>query len=489
MIQKSLVKIGFVPSYRDFGARVLPDWCVKMRQDALTVLNRVEGMILTTPTASPQDPVQVDPVHGFTPYGAVCNLDQAEAVADYFAKEKVDALIIGALDFGDERSSGKIAERLGVPVLLYATREPPAPEHPSMARVSDSYCGTLSIAAALYRRKIKYHFAGILFAEEEAFQTQINQFVKAVMVVKALKGARIGQVGVRPATFETVGYDEIALIKKFGQNVIHAEFSELVAQAKKLGDGDERVKALVNEIRDEVAVVSISEPWLVKAAKLELILGSFFTRNHLSAMAIQCWPAIQNLWNFSTCALFGRLTGQGMLTACETDIIGSLSMLTSYASNGYADVPHFIDWTIQHRENENRFLAWHCGNAPVCLAANPAKTALRSRGDMQGALNANPDDPQAGLYQFQLKPGPVTICRLAEYDDAWKLLITSGTIQPSDEELAGTWAWVELNDHQKLYRTLVEEGFIHHASMLHGDQREVLQLACKFLDIRPVIVD
>ena len=45
-------------------------------------------------------------------------------------------------------------------------------------------------------------------------------------VVKGLRGARIGQVGVRPATFETVGYDEVAMIQKFGQNVIFTELSD-----------------------------------------------------------------------------------------------------------------------------------------------------------------------------------------------------------------------------------------------------------------------
>jgi L-fucose isomerase-like protein len=83
----------------------------------------------------------------------------------------------------------------------------------------------------------------------------------------------------------------------------------------------------------------------------------------------------------------------------------------------------------------------------------------------------------------------VTFCRLAEYDNQWKMLITTGEIVPTDETLAGTWAWVRVKDHARLYRTLVEEGFIHHASMIHGDQSAVLVLACTFLGIRPVIVE
>ena len=108
---------------------------------------------------------------------------------------------------------------------------------------------------------------------------------------------------------------------------------------------------------------------------------------------------------------------------------------------------------------------------------------------MKGELPVQEGDAQAGLYQFQLRPGRVTFCRLAEYDDEWKMLIATGEIEPSAETLAGTWSWVRVQDHARLYRTLVEEGFIHHASMIHGDQTQALQLACKFLGIRPVLVD
>jgi L-fucose isomerase-like protein len=152
-------------------------------------------------------------------------------------------------------------------------------------------------------------------------------------------------------------------------------------------------------------------------------------------------------------------------------------------------LPHFVDWTIQHRENPNWLLSWHCGNAPTSLARDPQEVALRSRRDMLGSEPVDKGDAMAGLYQFQIKPGAVTFCRLAEYDNEWKMLIATGRIVPSDETLAGTWSWVEVSDHARLYRTLVEEGFIHHASMIHGDQTDALVQACKFLDITPVVVN
>jgi len=69
------------------------------------------------------------------------------------------------------------------------------------------------------------------------------------------------------------------------------------------------------------------------------------------------------------------------------------------------------------------------------------------------------------------------------------MLITEGKIIKSDDNLHGTWAWVEVKNHNHLYRTLIEKGFIHHASLIHNNQKKALIIACKFLKIEPVIVE
>lgn len=477
------VRLGFVPSLR-FG---YTEWAKKMRDESITTIASIPGVELLVPQPSPGES-GVDPEHGLTPYGMVKNLDEGVAIAEYFLRQKVDGLVICPVDFGDERSASKIAEVLNVPVLLYATKEPPARDDATLGRVSDSYCGNLSVASGLYRRKIPFHYAGLFFPDEPPLRSEIEKFVQAVAVVKKMKGARIGQIGVRPATFETVGYDEIAMIKKFRQNVIMRDLSEIVLRAQKIEEQDPRIQNIIAEIRQQVPILTVAEDYLLKEARMEIALTQFWEEAQLSAMAMSCWPAIQTLYSFSTCGLFGRLTEKGMLTACETDVLGALSMLVNYSATLGETPPHFVDWTIQHRQNQNWLLAWHCGNAPISLAHDPKEVALRSRHDMKGIMPILPGDSQAGLLQFQLKPGKVTFCRLAEYDGQWKMLITSGEIIPTQEKLAGTWSWVEVEDHEKLYRTLVEEGFIHHASMIHGDQKEALKLACKFLEVTPIVV-
>jgi L-fucose isomerase-like protein len=473
MQSTSSVRIAFLPTFRFHYS----DWCGRMHRENRAALAATPGVeVIDVPAGDGP---------GTVPNGAVHTLDEAEVAAKWFCDQRIDGIVICPLDFGDERSVASVAATCDVPVLLYATDEPPAQTDASLSRVSDSYCGTLSIATALHRRKVTFHFAGIHMPYAPELAAAFAEFASAVAVVSGMRGARLGQVGVRPASFETVAYDERALVTKFGQNVICRNIDDIVAMARDIASDDKDLRERMNAMRGEVSASSAPESYYEPAARIELALARFWKQERLSAMTMQCWPTMGRAMGIEMCASFGRLTGQGMLTACETDMLGALSMLMQHRACRGDTIPHFIDWTIRHREDKNTFLAWHCGNAPVRLARDPSKTALRTRANMTGN---GPTEGRGGLFQFELKPGKVTLCRLAEYDGAFKLLITHGEIMPTGETLAGTWAWVKVADHDLLYRTLVEQGFIHHASMAHGDQSAALLMACRFLGIQTVVV-
>jgi L-fucose isomerase-like protein len=479
------VRIGFIGLYR-VG---VTNWCKRALKQSLQNLSKVRGLELVLPQAGPGDEPGGN-ANCCAEHGMVGNLDEAEAAADYLSAQKVDGLILCPLDFGDERAASKVAELLRVPVMLYATKEPPADDLPPLARKSDSYCGNLTIAAGLHHRGISFHFAGLFHPAESGLKNAAREFVRAVAAVKAVKGARVAQIGLRPEGFEAVSYSEVALASKFGINVIPANLGEITSRAHEYPDDSPKVLAVTEEIRGQYSTITISDTSLLTTAKLELALIAFWNRHGLSAQAMQCWgPAVRRSLGITPCVAFGRMTQNHRPCACEADILGALSMLLTHRAALGRSVPHLIDWTIQHREDPNKLLAWHCGNAPPCLARPGQTLALRSRRDMKGELPIDDHDIFAGLGQFQLKPGPVTLCKLENYGDEWKMLITKGEAKSSDEVLSGTWSWVEVPDHQRLYRTLVEEGFIHHASLIHDDQTQALLLACKFLDIRPVVVD
>lgn len=458
-------RIGVVPTYRNRYT----DWCRGLQADCLAALRAVDGVELVEVPRTEEGTQGDRP--GATPYGCVNTMDQAETAAEHLRREGVDGIVILPLDFGDERAAAKVAERLAVPVLLFATKEPPLA--PDGARVSDSYCGTLTISVALHRRTIPFRFGGVVFPGEDTFRSEVATFARAAAVVSGLRHARLGQVGLRPTTFESVCFDEAQLISKFGQHVITCDLGDILTDMEELADDDPTVDAVARDIGATTATRPGPDQ-LRRLAEAEVVLTRFWQKHKLSAMAARCWPTFQRLMGCGCCALYGRLTNQGMLTACESDIVGADSMLVSYRAALCRTIPHFVDWTIQHRTRDNCFLAWHCGNAPPCLARDKGGVGLTA----------------AGVFEFEVEPGAVTLCRLAEYGGQWKLLITSGEIVPAsdDEREAGTFSWVEVPDHARLYRTLIEEGFIHHASMAHGDQVRVLEEACRFLDIHPVVV-
>jgi len=464
-------RIGFVPAHR---VPFSEDWAVDMRRRVLKALE---------PIGKDLDIEVVVPDKALTENGLVRDDGDAEKVIKLFKDKEVAGIIIGTMTFGDEISAIAVAERMSeMPVLLFGTKEGAFTEDGN--RRSDSFCGTLSISSGLYRRRIPFSFMGICFPEEEVFSKDIRDFIRTCVAVKGFIGARIGLVGPRPERFETCAINEFPMIEQFGQRVVPISLVDIFNRADGIKD-EKGVTRIIDEIKESANCKLVKEETLRKAARLEIALKEFAQEKDLSAMGVQCWTAMQEIYGISACLTLGRLTEQGIMTACEVDIHGALTMLVQYLASLKTTIPHFIDWTIQHQREKDVFLAWHCGNAPLGLKASTSEIYLKSHsilGEMLG--------PQIceGTAEFQLKEGKVTLSRIVEYDGEFKMLITKGEIIPSKDKLRGSWSWVKVSDLANLYRTLVEEGFTHHASMIHGDISDSLVEFCRFTGMEAVIV-
>lgn len=463
------VKLGFVPAHR---VPFDEDWARNMRRRCLEVMARVPDVEFVTPSEE------------LTQGGLVRDDADADRVIELFRRERVQGIVIGAMTFGDEVSAVAVAQYLpGLPVLLFGTKE--GEFLPDGGRRSDSFCGTLSISSGLYRRRIPFAFAGIVFPEEERFTAELNRFAATCNTVSHFLGARVGLVGPRPERFETCACDEVAMIQSFGQRLVPVALPAIFNAARALPDDDPGVQAVISDIRERAATTEVSDTTLLRLAKLERALLSFAAEKGLSAMGLQCWDVIQADYGVTPCLAMGRLTEQGIMTACEVDIYGALTMLAQYEATRRATVPHFIDWTIQHQEKENVFFAWHCGNAPQCLSAPGCRVNVRQHSILGGQFEGSAGE---GTGEFQLREGTVTLSRLVEYDNQFKMLITKGEVIPDDRDLRGSWSWVQVEDLDRLYRILVSEGFIHHASMIHGDVTAELAQFGQFVGIDVVVV-
>jgi len=463
------IRVGFVPAHREPFDE---EWAIQMRKRCLEAFSEVNELEVVVPKEK------------LTKNGLVRNDAEAEKTIQLFTEEKINGLIIGTMTFGDEVSALSVASAFSrLPIMLFGTKE--GPFKSDGGRNSDSFCGTLSVSSGLYRRKIPFVFAGIVFPEEKGFLNNVRNFIRVCSVVKGFIGAQVGLVGPRPERFETCIFSEDAMIKQFKQRVVPISLVDILKRIHRLGHEDQAVKEIIQEMSRQVDLSSLEDEIVSKIAKLECVLKNFAEEKSLLGMGVQCWTAIQEVYGVSPCYVMGRLTEQGIMTSCEVDIYGALTMLIQYLASLKTTAPHFIDWTIQHQEEENVFLAWHCGNAPTSLCCEGCEIAIRSHSILGETLGL---ERSVGTAEFQLKPGVVTLCRLVEYNGKFKMLITKGNILKTDQRLRGAWSWVHVPNLNSLYRTLVEEGFIHHASLIHGDYTQVIMDACRFLGIETVIM-
>jgi len=458
-----MVRIGFVPSHRSPFNK---EWAISMRD---RVIKSIEGNI--------EEIELIYPDKKLTDGGLVTFKEDADKVIKLFKEKDIQGLLIGMMTFGEEIPNLLIAEAFdSLPIQVFGTKEGPFTEDGN--RKSDSFCGTISTASGLVRRNIKFDFSGIYFPEEEEFISDIKRFSKAVIARAGFTGMKIGALGPRPAPFETCAINELDLIEKFRIKVVPFTLLKLKADIENTKEED--IKEIENEIKKSYDYKLADDRIISKIARLEYVLKKYAGEENLSGFAIQCWTAMQEEIGVSPCLSMGRLTDSGIMCACEVDIHGAITMVIQHLLTLMKDVPHFIDWTIQNQENENTFLAWHCGNAPISLKCKSCRPQINTHSVLGWQIGY---DKCYGTAEFQLKEGPVTINRLVETGGKFKMLSTIGEAVPDNRTLRGSWKWIEVKDLKKLYRTIIEEGFVHHASMIFGDIRREMNTFCKFTGI------
>jgi len=458
------IKLGFMPMSRNVFSR---DWAIDMKKRTLKVLSDTNNIQVISPT------------NEITKDGLIENESDALKTINLFSESKIDALLIGTMNFGEELAAMTIIEAFkDKPMSLFGTKEGPVAENGK--RNSDSFCGTLSISSALHRRNIDFNFLGIVFPEEEKFIKQIDILNRSVFAIKNFKYSRIGLIGPRPYPFETCTINEANLVNKFGIRVNPISLISISKKIERIKDNDDEVRNTLNEILLKADCSQIKNSNLIRLIKLEKVIKNIIKENDLSAIAFSCWPDFPEIFGVSPCLALSRLTESGTPASCEADVYGTITMLIQYLVSLKKNVPHFIDWTIQNQEEENKFLSWHCGNAPMCLAGSGEK--VRIRNNLYGA------DTKEGTVEFKLKEGTVSLNSLVEYNGNFKMLITKGIVQNDSSKMRGSWCWVKVDGLEKLYNKLVLEGFVHHASMIYDDYSDSIDNFCNYLGIDKVTI-
>jgi len=468
-------KLGFVPCHRHpFNEK----WAIEIRRRTVAALRKIKVVDLVVPNEE------------ITHKGLVSGHADVEPVRKLFRDERVDGILIGCMTFGDENPAVDIAASvkhdaalLYKPVLVFPTKEPPFTKEGG--RSSDAFCGCLSITSQLVTKEIPFESLSPVFPEEQAFVEAVETFARACVAVKRFVGARIGRVGTHPHNFFTCAINERDLYRRYGQRVLSLDPALLYHDAQALKDNERKVKRIIAALKQGCDVSPVHEEVLLRSAKYEVTLERWIDANRIDVVGIQCWPVIEPVYGIAPCTAMSRLTSRGKLAACEVDLNGALTMALQYAVALGQVPPHFIDWTTNHPDDENKFLAWHCGNAPHELAKKGTGVTI----DIQFIMaQAMPRDIATGCSWMQLKPGPVTLSRLVEVGGEYRFLIARGEVADEPLRTHGSGGWVSVPNLPLLYKTLQEGGFVHHGSLIHDVHTEALRMAAKFLGFQTTIL-
>ena len=227
-----------------------------------------------------------------TKYGAVETFEDAKKCAALFASraDEIEGIIVTLPNFGDEKGVAETIRRSGldVPILIHA--EPDDLNKMALSGRRDSFCGKISVCNNLRQMQVPFTLTDLhtVKVDSPAFARDLDDFAAVCRIVKGLRNVRFGAIGTRPGAFNTVRYSE-KLLEQAGITVETIDLSEILFQAKKLGDADPGMKDKLSRIKEYTNTEAVPEEILIRIAKFGLVVDNWVEQMELSGTAIQCW--------------------------------------------------------------------------------------------------------------------------------------------------------------------------------------------------------
>ena len=446
-------KLGFCPTRRDCFSK---DEAQKFRR-------------LIQQSVAKYD-IDIIDLKGINAEELLCDRHDLEAAIDRFQSAKVDAMFFPHCNFGSEMLVSQVALAVGKPVLLWGPRDD-APDA-SGIRSRDSQCGLFATGKVLRRHNVSFTYLTNTPVDSLEFHEGFSKFQRVAQVVNAVKNLRILQIDTRPEPFASVICNENELLERFNVHVYPIAITELIAEMKHvMSENGAEYQAAVDKISLYDKRGNAKD--IQKSSALKVAMKRFADFYGCSAIAIQCWSALQMDIGIMPCLSNALLTDEGIPVACETDLCGAVTAVMVKAAAGQDAVPFFADITVRHPQNDNAELLWHCGNFPPSLAKD---AALMSVGG-----NPYMPDKNYGVVNWELKSGDITVARFDGDHGSYRLLIGEAKTTDGPKNL-GSYVWLETDNWKKWEHRLAEGPYIHHVAGAYGHFGEILLEACRYLN-------
>lgn len=452
------VTLGVIVGNRGF----FPDHlCASGRTTILAVLERLGFRVVITPVEA-------------TNNGAIESLEEAQQCAEWFKRhrDEIDGVLVTLPNFGDERAIANTLRWAGldVPVLVHAF--PDAVGRMAIDNRRDSFCGKMSACNNLRQYGVTYSLTRqhTCDPEGDAFAADLARFAGICRITRSVRRARLGQIGARPAAFNTVRYSE-KLFERTGITVETLDLSELLGWIGRMGDDDAPVKVKLDAIGAYTTVDGVPRDALLRMAKLGVALDQFIENRGLDATAVQCWTALEEFYGVVPCTAMSMMSDRLMASACEADVAGVVSMFV--LQEAAASPAALLDWNNNYGADLDKGVVFHCSNLPKSFFGEQRMDYQEIIAGTVGRENTY------GTIVGRIAPGAFTYARVTTDDMNGEIAAYTGEGRFTNDVLLsfGGYGVFEVDRLQALLAYICENGFEHHVAATRAPVAEAVEEA------------
>jgi L-fucose isomerase-like protein len=397
-----------------------------------------------------------------TKLGSVETYQHSKICAELFKKnrDRINGVLVVLPNFGDEKGVADTIKLSGLNVPILVQAYPDDLEKLNVERRRDAFCGKISVCNNLTQYGYDFSLTELhtIHPKSVSFKKDIEKFLGVCRVVNGLRSVRLGAIGARPSSFNTVRYSE-KILQNAGITVVTVDLSEIIGDSSRLKDDAVKVKEKLEEIQSYAKHGGVPSNAMLRMAKLGVVISDWMEVNDIQATALQCWTSLQKNYGINACTLMSMMSNQLLPSACEVDITGVVSMYAlQLASNSPSAL---VDWNNNYADDPDRCVFFHCGNWAKSFIPDIEIKTAPILGSTLGEENTY------GAMAGGATAGPITYARVSTNDTYGSISAYTGEGEITSDPLDtfGNRAVVHTPGLQKLLAFICRNGFEHHVAM------------------------
>ena len=401
----------------------------------------------------------------------------------YFENHKYNKFIVIQSTFTDAKFISSFVAKFKKPILFVSFKE----KRTGGRLRLNSLCGVNLGLHALIKNKFYSNFI-IYSNDESSFSKEILKFIKSNnnftkrnflkkitnskknnKKIIEFKQPKLGLIGERPEGFHTCDFNTKELKTKFNAKIEKINLYKLFNISRRVD------KKIINVTKKNISsnlknLHMLNQKELNKSISLFHGLEQIQQKQNIDAFAVRCWPEMFTEYGCASCGPMAMMNENKISSACEADVLGSLSC---NILNQLNKKPALLVDIVDVDEKDNTTVFWHCGLAPLSMAETNTPSAT---------VHSNRKKPL--LHNFAFRAGEITIFRVSKSENKLKFILMKGKVLRRKNSFSGTSGVINLGKNTfKKIKNLFLSGLEHHVSFTYGDVIEDVKLLGKKLKI------